>query len=436
MTILLRNFDLLKSPLQPLLQSSSLLIEDGVIEAIDPDLDSLETVDQVVNGEGRLLLPGLVNSHTHLGMTLFRGFRDDLALGEWLEDWIWPAEELLTPEDVYWAALLGIVEGLHSGITCFADMYFYMDSVARALRDAGARGLISSGIIAPELQGQGEEELCTAFKLVERWDGEAEGKISVALSPHAPYTCGDEVWKEVVRYSRVEKVPIHTHLAETEREIEDSLGRHGKKPVARLRELGVLDCDVIAAHCIHLEEDEIDILREADIRPIYNPSSNMKLSSGIAPVARMAELGMTVGLGTDGPATNNDLDMFEEMRVGGFLQKLASDDPSVLDAPSLLSMASSKGAAALGFDSLGSIKEGSRADLIALDRDAPHLKPEYDVVSNLVYAGKSSDVDFVMVDGKPVLQDGQVTNVDESTVYREVAERADKFRKMRSKKTD
>ncbi len=433
MKIHLKNFDILSSPKEAPIRGGSVLVRDGRIERIYSEPPEGRTIspERTIEGEGNLLLPGFVNAHSHLGMTIFRGYADDIELDKWLEDWIWPAEENLTPEEVYWGSLLGIIEALRSGVTAIADMYFHMDQTARAIEESGVRGLISYGLIAEELDREGEEELSTALELAEEWDGGADGRIRVGLSPHAPYTCGDDVLKEVAKVASRKGLPVHTHVAETEKELRESRERFGRTPVERLADLGILQNNVLAAHCVHLDEGDVELLAKNDVVVAHNPTSNMKLSSGAAGVVELRKNGVKVALGTDGPGTNNDLDMFGEMRQASFLAKLVENDPTALSAEDTLSVATAEGAELFGISPDSGIKEGARADLISLDRSGPHWTPEYDTVSNLVYSGKSSDVDMVMVDGETIMEDGKIQTIDEREVTRKVEEISQKYGQIR-----
>lgn len=433
--LLLKNFDILTDfASNSSLKNSSLLVKDGRIAEIRGEDDGFrEEVSNadVIDGNGKLLMPGLVDTHSHLGMTIFRGFAEDLPLREWLEDWIWPAEELLTEEEVYWGAKLGIAELIRSGVTCFADMYFFMDAVARGAKEAGIKANLSYGLIAEKPDEEGKEELNQGLQLIEDWHGKAESRIEVGLSPHAPYTCGDEVWKEIIKEANERDVLIHTHVAETKKEVEESLDQYGITPVKRLKDLGVLDRSVLAAHCVHLDEEDKRIIEDKEVHPAYCPSSNMKLSSGIAPTEELAGLGVTGGLGTDGPSSNNDLDMFEEMRLIGFQQKFSTDDPTSMPAPEILSLATGQGAQAVGRENTGKIEEGYKADLIALNKDKPHWKPNYDVRSNLVYSAKSTDVEFVMADGNVLMKDRELKTLDEEEITSRVEEISSKYEQER-----
>ncbi len=436
MKIHLKNFDILSSTSSTPIEGGSVLVQDDRIEQVIPEGSDENSIsaDRTIDGNGDLLLPGFVNAHSHLGMTIFRGYADDIELDSWLNDWIWPAEEHLTPEEVYWASLLAIIEAIHSGTTAIADMYFYMDQTATAIEEAGIRGLISQGLIANELDEAGREEIQSGLELADEWDGEADGRISVALSPHAPYTCGDEVLKEVSKIAARRDIPIHTHISETKKEVEDSYEEYRLSPVERLENLGVLENETLAAHCVHLNREDMEILGEKDVVVTHNPSSNMKLSSGAAPIRELQERGVEVLLGTDGPGTNNDLDIFGEMRQAAFLAKLESDDPRTLSAEETLGLATAETVNQLGLSNLGKIEVGKKADLIGVNRQAAHWTPEYDTVSNLVYSGKANDVGMMMVDGNMVMEDGNLKTIDEERVINKVSQIGEKYDQIKKDK--
>ena len=395
------------------------VVEEGGVEG---------DFDRVIEGEGRLLIPGLVNAHTHLAMTLFRGLADDLPLMRWLEEKIWPAERKLTPEDVYWFSLLGLAEMIRAGTTAFADMYFFMEEVGEAVEEAGLRALLSYGIIAPT-PDKVEPELKKAERFAREWDGQADGRIRTAFSPHAPYTCGPEVWKQATALARELKVPIHTHLAETKEEVDRFVAEHGKSPALWLEELGVFAAPVLAAHCVHLSEKDMEILAAHGVTAVHCPSSNAKLACGIAPVAELLSAGVNVALGTDGAGSAGDLDMLEEMRWAALLGKLRAGDPEAVPAPQALSLATWRGAQALGqIKEWGTIDEGKRADGVLISLSAVHLQPGHCPLSDLVYAAHSADVVGVFVDGNLLLYEDEILTIDEERVIAECRARARKYR--------
>lgn len=436
MNTLLKNFEIVTSSNSPPIEHGSLMVRGGVIDEIyktsSPDVE--DKIDEKIDGRGRLLLPGFVNSHTHLGMTIFRGYAEDLNLQDWLENWIWPAEENLTAEEVYWGASLAAVESIRAGVTTVADMYFHMDQTARAIEEAGIRGLISYGVIADEMDSTGEKEVKRAVDLIDNWEDEANGRLKVALSPHAPYTCGEDVLKELSRLASDKGVPIHTHVAETKEEVERSLQEYGASPVARLESLGVLENDAMAAHCVHVSDEDITILSDYDVFVLHNPTSNAKLASGVAPVKKLRNAGVKVGLATDGTASNNDLSMINEMKTAALLGKLTGKDPKNLPVHDVYRMAVAEDVSSFSLEKLGAIKKGFFADLIAIDRDAVHWVPDYDSLSNLVYSAKSSDVSMVMVDGKILMKDGEITTVDEQEIKAKFGEIAEKYGEIRENK--
>ena len=367
--------------------------------------------DKVIGGPEMVALPGLINAHTHAAMTLFRSYADDLPLMKWLQEAIWPLEAKLKAEDVYWGTLLACSEMLLGGTTAFADMYFFMDQVAEAVAQSGIRASLSRGLIGVA-RGAGKA-LKESREFVLNWHGKANRRITCMLGPHAPYTCPPDYLKKVIELAEELGVGVHIHLAETRQEIEDIQKQYGCSPVALVAKTGLLDLPVLAAHCVHLSPEDIAILAEKGTAVVHNPESNMKLASGIAPVTKLLKAGVTVGLGTDGAASNNNLDMLEEMRSAALLQKVANEDPEALPAYTTLEMATIGGARALGLgDKIGTLEAGKRADIILLNLRKPHLYPPHDVVAHVVYAARAGDVDTVIVDGEVVVEAGRLLTVD------------------------
>ena len=428
MRILIRGAAVIRKPEEGVIPKADVIIESSRYAAVIEGGGAEGEFDHVIEGEDRLLIPGLVNAHTHLAMTLFRGLADDLPLMRWLEEKIWPAERKLTGEDVYWFSLLGLAEMIRSGTTAFADMYFFMEEVAAAVEEAGLRALLSYGIIAPT-PDRVDPELKKAEAFAREWNGKAEGRVRTALSPHAPYTCGPEVWRQAAKLARELKIPIHTHLAETKEEVDRFTAQHGKSPALWLEGLGVFAVPVLAAHCVHLSEKDMEILAAHGVTAVHCPSSNAKLACGIAPVAELLAAGVNVALGTDGAGSAGDLDMLEELRWAALLGKLRAEDPEAVPAPQALSLATWRGAQALGgLKEWGTIEEGKRADGVLLSLEAVHLQPGHSPLSDLVYAAHSSDVVGVFVDGRPLLQEGELLTIDEDRVRTECRARARKYR--------
>ena len=424
MRILLKDFTAITLEDPPVQRGVSIAIEDGLITRIAGSSDELpypeSEFDTVISGKDKLVLPGFVNAHTHLAMTLLRGYADDLPLMEWLREKIWPLEAKLTSDDIYWGSVLGLCEMIRSGTTCFADMYFAMDRVAQAVEESGLRALLSYGIIAPEPGEKLERELRIAQEFIERFHNSADGRVRAAISPHAPYTCHPQVWERAVELAREHNIVLHTHLSETQTEVEEARKRWGKTPVQYLKDLGVFEVPVLAAHCVHLTDEDLEILKTHEVCPVHNPTSNLKLASGVAPVWRLLQEGIVVALGTDGTASNNDLDMIEEIRLAALLQKGILQEATALPALEALKLGTVNGAGALRWEEIGTITEGKRADLVILETAGPHWVPTYDPVSQVVYAAKAADVSTVIVDGQLVMKDREILTLDEERAKAEV----------------
>lgn len=379
--------------------------------------------DRVIDGCNYLCLPGLINCHTHAAMTLLRSYADDLPLMHWLEKKIWPVEDRLTGEDVYWGSLLAMVEMIKSGTTTFNDMYFFMDEVAQAVEKIGMRACLARGLVG--VGGSAELGLEESRNLIEKWQGGARGRISIWLGPHAPYTCPPDYIKMVLSLAKEYGTGIHIHVAETRDEIRIINEQYAKTPVTYLEESGVFEFPVLAAHCVHLTDDDISLLARRGVAVAHNPESNMKLASGVAPVVKLRKAGITVGIGTDGAASNNNLDMFGEMRMTSLLHKVLHNDPLVMPAPDVLRMATSDGARALGLgDEIGILKPGYKADLILVDLKQPHFYPKHNLVAHAVYAAGASDVDLVIIDGEIIMENRKILTIDEDRVLDEVERRA------------
>jgi 5-methylthioadenosine/S-adenosylhomocysteine deaminase len=378
------------------------------------------TAERTLQADGMVLIPGLINAHTHAAMTLLRGYADDMQLMPWLQERIWPLEAKLEAEDVYWGTLLGIMEMIRGGVTCFNDMYHCYAEGARAVLDSGVRGVIS-GVLLGFLPNA-EERLEQAIAWTKEWNGKGGGRLVTMLGPHAPYTCPDALFRRVIEAARTEGLGVHTHLAETLGEVEDSVRDVGMTPVQHVQRLGLFESHpVVAAHCNHLTEEDISLLVEHRVGIAHSPGSNMKLASGVAPIPKLLAAGAVVGLGTDGASSNNNLDMIEEMRLAALLHKVTSGDPTCVPAREALAMATRLSAQALGLEGqIGQIAVGLKADLALLDFHQPHLQPRHDVVSHLVYAARAGDVRTVFVDGQPLLLEGRFTTLDEERIYAEV----------------
>ena len=390
-------------------------IGDGKIIEVGPpsDLAAKYRAVKTLNVEGCVVLPGLINGHTHAAMTLFRGLADDLPLMEWLQDHIFPAEQKLTADWVYWGTLLACAEMIQSGTTTFCDMYLFEHKVAEAAKAAGMRALVGEVLYdfpSPHY-GLIENGLSFTESLIQEWKDDP--LIRIAVEPHAIYTCSPDLLKRCSNLAERHEVPLIMHLSETETEVRQSLDQYGLSPVAHLEHLGLLNSRLIADHCVALSPEDMEWLAKRQVQVIHNPESNMKLASGIAPVPRLVEMGINVALGTDGCASNNDLDLFGEMDSCAKLHKVANLDPTALPARLALKMATRNGAKAIGLEEkLGTLTPGSWADVIVVDFRKPHLTPLYEPVSHLVYAVRGADVRHSIIHGRLVMEDRNLLTID------------------------
>ncbi len=382
--------------------------------------------EQVIDASGCVVLPGLINSHTHAAMTLFRGIADDLPLMDWLQGHIFPAESRLTETWVYWGAMLACAEMIMSGTTTFCDMYLFEHKTAEAARDAGMRALVGEVLydFPSPAYGPVENGLRHTEDLVARWRGDP--LVRVAVEPHALYTCSPDLLVKCSELARRLGVPLVVHLSENQAEVDEIVGKYGRRPVRHLADLGLLGPDLVADHCVVLDEADMELLARNSVKVVHNPESNMKLASGIAPVPRLLDMGVTVSLGTDGCASNNNLDMFGEMDTCAKLHKAAHLDPTLLSADTALRMATENGADALGWGgALGRIAPGALADLIVVDFAKPHLTPVYNPVSHLVYAAGAADVRTSIIGGRVVMEDRKLLTLDLEEIFAHVREFAE-----------
>lgn len=406
-------------------------ITDGTLQWTDSTLTYVgpgatapsEPADEVIDGTGCVALPGLINSHTHLAMTLFRGFADDMPLKPWLEEKIWPTEAKLKAEDVYWGTRLGVLELLRSGCTCFNDMYHYYPEATQAAVDGGIRAC-PSGVLLGFLKDDGDV-VAKAVDFARAIRAEHGATIHPMLGPHAPYTCPKELLLSVAQAAGENDLPVHIHVAETQHEVEESLAATGATPIQYLDRIGLLECRTVAAHCVWLDDRDIDILVERQVGVAHCPASNMKLASGFARTPELLSAGAVVGLGTDGAASNNRLDLFNEMYLAATVHKVRGGDPTLVKAGEALAMATRNGARVLAIEDLvGTLETGKRADLCLVDLSSPRLQPVHNVASHMVYAAEGSDVKMTVVNGRIVMRDGQFPGQDACEVYEQCRERA------------
>lgn len=410
MSILIKNVDLIPMDGEErAIYKTNIYIQDKEITHIGQIREDIE-VERVIDGRNKLAMPGLINAHTHIGMSLLRNYADDLPLHDWLTKAIWPVEANLKAEDVYWGSLLSMVEMIESGTTAFCDMYFFMDEVAKGVVESGMKAVLTRGLIEGD---ESDRKLHETRNLHKSWDGKGDGRIKVMVAPHAPYTCSSNFLKRTMDLAKELNTGIHIHLSETKKEVEDSYKEHGKSPIKHVYDLGLLDFHTIAAHCVHLNEEDMDILLEKDVYPVNNPGSNLKLASGFAPVDKMLKKGITVALGTDGSSSNNNLNMFEEIYLAAVLNKAVNLDAVSVPAYTAIEMATINGARALGWENeTGSIEVGKRADMILIDLDKPHLYPRHNLISAASYGMQASDVDTVIIDGKIVMEKREIKSLD------------------------
>jgi len=411
------------------IEDGAIAIQNGSIAAIGEraDMESRYQARKAIDASGALVLPGLINGHAHAAMSLFRGFADDHALNDWLQKYIFPAEAQNVTEDfVEWGTQLSMAEMIRGGITTYADMYYFEDAVARVTKKAGMRGILGETIVdfpAPDHRTPAAALEYTQ-KFIDQWRNDP--LVTPAVAPHSIYTLSEKNLQAACALARRNGVPILIHVAEAPFETAQSRSRHGLSPVAYLERIGLLGPDVVAAHCVWVDSADIAALGRFDVGSVHSPSSNMKLAAGVMPVVEVLAAGNRLGLATDGAASNNSQDLFEEMDLAAKLQKVARMDPRALPAKQVLEMATIRGAQALHLEKqIGSLEEGKRADLILVDTTGPHAAPMYNVYSQLVYALKGSDVRTVVIDGKLVMEERRLLTLNE----KEIVERAHHYQK-------
>ncbi|KZX14424.1 amidohydrolase family protein [Methanobrevibacter curvatus] len=389
----------------------SVLIENDKIAEISSKI-SKSGIDKVIDGNDKLLMPSLINTHTHSPMNLFRGLADDLELDTWLNEYVWPVESGLNGDLCYLGAQIAIMEMIKSGTTCFSDMYFFMDYVAKAVEDGGLRAVLSNGMIDFSDEEKRKNEFKESENLIKKWNNKSDGRIKVFFGPHSPITASKELLTGVREKANKYDVGINIHMNETQKEIENILNQYNMRPFEYLNEIGFLDGDVLAAHCVWLSDNEIDIIKEKDIKVSYNPGSNMKLASGIAPISDLIEKNICVSLGSDGVASNNNLDLFEEMKLASLLQKVDTLNPKSLTAEQTIKMATINGARALGLENeIGSIEIGKKADMILVNTNSIAMSPSVNsLISHLVYSANGSTVDTTICNGD-ILMENKNLNV-------------------------
>jgi 5-methylthioadenosine/S-adenosylhomocysteine deaminase len=405
----------------------AVVVKGDTIVAVGPrsEIEASHAASDTIDARGKLILPGLINGHTHVPMTLFRGLHDDVTLDDWLRKYIFPAEARNVNEDfVRWGTRLAIAEQIRSGVTTFADMYYYEDAVAEETKAAGMRAVLGETWIdfpAPDNKS-GAAMASYTEKFLKKWAGDP--LIHAAVAPHSIYTCSAKTLNDAAALTRKYHAPLLIHVAEMKKELDDSLKQNGLTPVEYLDKLGILGPDVLAAHCIFVDDKDRQILAKRQVGCVHNPSSNMMLASGVSPVREMRAAGVAVGLGTDGPAgSNNDLDLMEEMDLAAKLAKITEMNPLALNARTAVEMATLGGARALHMDKdIGSLEPGKKADLIVIALDRPNAVPMYDVYAQVAYALKASDVETVVIGGRPLMRDHKLLTVNEAAAVAKARE--------------
>ncbi|WP_319550043.1 amidohydrolase [Desulfogranum marinum] len=413
----------------------ALAINDGVIVARGKteEIGATYRARQIIAEEHGLIMPGLVNTHTHAAMSCFRGLADDLPLMQWLQEYIFPVEATLSGDMVYSATLLSLCEMIKSGTTSFCDMYLFAADVCRAVEQSGMRAWL--GEVLYDFPSPNYGELANGFAYTQELLAQYRNHdlIRITIDPHAVYTCSPELLVRLGNMARDNDLLYHVHLAENSDEVNTCKERYGCSPVQHLEKLGLLDEHVVAAHCVMVTDDEIELMAERGVKVAHCPESNLKLASGVAPVPKLIDQGVTVGIGTDGAASNNDVDMFGEMNTAAKVHKVTSMDPTTMDAVSTLRAGTMGGAAVLGADKvIGSLEVGKKADCIVIDLDQPHLTPLYNPVSHLVYAARGGDVIHSVINGRVVMEDRQLLTLDENAIIRKIQEMALGISKQRN----
>ena len=401
----------------PNIEKKDILIDNNIIKKIEKDIDKEIEVDEKINAKNMLVMPGLINTHTHLAMSIFRGYKTDKKLMDWLEDAIFPVEDKLKPEDIYWNSYLSCLEMIKSGTTTCNDMYLGMNKTVEAINDTGLRAVVAWCIKDDSIKDKVEQ----TREYAKKYNTDKDGKIRIYVSADAPHTCNPDTIKLCVDLAKELNTGLHIHLAETIDEETKIKSRYDKRSTEYLNDLDVFDVPVVLAHGIYVSDSDIEILKKIRGGISHNPISNCKLSSGICDVVKLRKNGINIGLGTDGIGSTTTMDMFEEMKTAAYLQKVNTMEPSSISAYDILKMATIEGAKVLGLENeIGSLEPGKKADMIFIKTDKLHMCPANDVCANLVYSSNGADVESVMIDGKVIMQNRKMLNLDEKQVMRQV----------------
>jgi 5-methylthioadenosine/S-adenosylhomocysteine deaminase len=424
MSTLIRNVDVVTLDAQgSVLRGTNIVIDGGriaAIGAVPPDTRA----DTLIDGTNHLALPGFWNAHCHAAMTLVRGWAEDLPLDRWFNERIWVAESALTADGVYWGAALAVCEMIRSGCVGFNDMYFYMDRVGEVVEQAGVKACLTYNLFGIDADAAVGASLAGALAFVDTWQGRAAGRIRPLLGPHSPYLCPPGFLREVAAAAQEHAIPLHIHLAESAEQVANSRARYGVTPAAHLEACGVFDVPCVAAHALYLDDDDVALLARRGVSVAHCPLTYMKLAMGVNDLGVLMRAGINVALGSDGPGSNNDMDMKAAVRAAALLQKYELRDATALAGDAPLRMACQNGARALGFGESGSIEVGRAADIVLFDMDQPHLYPRHDLVANLVHTARGSDVSHVFVDGRLLYRKGELLTLDEERIKAEAERHA------------
>jgi len=422
--ILIKNIDEIYSSNSKEKKNQFILIEDNIIKKIETmdKIDEINEYDNLINADGKIALPGFINTHTHAAMTLMRAYADDMPLDKWLQNKIWPFESKIKADDIYWGTALAIIEMIRTGTTTFSDMYFAMNQVADIVETSGLRAVLAEGLIEAN---DGQQGLNNALEYALNYNHIADGRITTMMAPHAPYTCGRDYLKQIKNMARENNLGLHIHLSESKKEVKDFLNDYQKSPVKYLADLDFFDSHVVAAHCVHLEPGDLEILKEKKVHIAHNPMSNAKLANGIAPVRDYLTNDINVSLGTDGVSSNNSLDMLKEAKMASYLQKIKYEDPTAINTDEILDLLTKNGAKALSLDQVGRLEENYKADLLLIDiqKDSFYY-PHHNNLSNLFYAADSRSIDTVIADGKVLMENSELKTLDQEKIYYEAEKRS------------
>ncbi len=427
MRLLIKNIAYIDVLSGAVIEHGHMIVGGSRIEAIGPG-DTVQSgpFEEIMDGTGRLLLPGFINTHGHAAMSLLRGYADDMPLQQWLNDLIWPAEAQLSAEDIGVGTQLAMLEMIETGTTTFTDMYMHMDHVAAAVIEGGMRAVLGRGLVG--LAPNASEMLAQAEAFIMEYEGTGDGRIRTTLAPHAPYTCPPEYLKQILPLAERLGVPLQIHIAETAREVAESRAQYGLTPTELLHREGVFAFPVVGAHCIHVTDRDIDLLALGRVHVAHNPGSNLKLGSGIAPLTSFLARGVIVGLGTDGAASNNKLDLYEEMRLSALLHKGTLQDAAAVNAHQALRLATAGGAETLFLDEdLGTLQPGAAADFQLVDITGPRYYPRHNLLAHIVYSSHAGDVTDVFVAGRPLLRKRQFVTLDKERILAQAQTIATKF---------